>query len=166
MGSLFFSFGSAHHQTQRTFMKLSPHFTLEELANTSYADCLRLNTAYALENVSKLQVLAKTILEPCRAICGPLIVSSGVRCPELNEKVRGVKTSQHCLCEAADVVPTKMNIEEAFLKIAASDIQYGQLILETVGKSKWIHVSLGHPYRPKSKCKQNLIYDGKTYKEL
>jgi uncharacterized protein YcbK (DUF882 family) len=147
-------------------MNLSEHFKLSELTKTSYADYTRLNDHYARENISKLQVLAKTILEPCRAICGPLIVTSGVRCPELNEKVKGVKTSQHCLCEAADVVPSKMNIEEAFLKIAASDIPYGQLILECINGSKWIHVSLGYPYRPKSKCRQKFIYDGKTYKEL
>ena len=147
-------------------MKLSPHFTLEELAYTSYSDFTQKNDTYARENISKLQVLAKTILEPCRAICGPLIVSSGVRCPELNKKVKGSATSQHCLCEAADVIPKNMSVEEAYLAIAASDIPYGQLIIERIGNSKWIHVSLGYPYRPKNKCRQNLIYDGKTYKEL
>lgn len=143
--------------------KLSDHFTLEELSTTSYSDLRAKNAAYARENIWKLQVLANYILEPCRVICGPLIVNSGCRCPELNTKVGGSKTSQHCLCEAADLTPTKMSVKEAFDKIRKSGIPYGQLILETVGGKTWIHISLGVPFRDVSKCRQTYIYDGKNY---
>ena len=145
-------------------MNLSEHFTLEELSNTSHSDLKAKNTLYARDNQYKLQVLAKYILEPCRAICGPLIVSSGCRCPELNKRVGGNPKSQHCLCEAADITPVKMGINEAFDKIRKSGVPYGQLIIETVGGRTWIHISLGIPFREASKCGQTYIYDGKTYK--
>lgn len=145
-------------------MNLSEHFTLEELSNTSHSDLKDKNATYARENICKLQTLAEYILEPCRAICGPLIVNSGCRCPELNKRVGGNAKSQHCLCEAADLTPTKMSVKEAFDKIRKSGVPYGQLILETVGGKTWIHISLGVPFRDASKCGQTYIYDGKTYK--
>lgn len=145
-------------------MKLTPHFTLEELSATSHSDLAATNATYARENQKKLQALAETILEPCRAIVGPIIISSGCRCPKLNTRVGGSKTSQHCLCEAADGIPARMSVERAFELLRKSDIPFGQLILETVNGKKWLHMSLGYPYRPKAKCRQFYIYDGKTYK--
>ena len=145
-------------------MNLSEHFTLEELAITSHKNLAKGNLEYAKKYSWKLQTLAKYILEPCRELCGPLIVNSGCRCPELNTKVGGNAKSQHCLCEAADLTPTKMSVKEAFDKIRNSGVPYGQLILETVGGKTWIHISLGVPFREASKCGQTYIYDGKTYK--
>lgn len=145
-------------------MKITPHFTFEELTTTSHSDLIDFNRAYARENFEKVKVLAETILEPCRAILGPIVISSGIRCPELNKRVGGNINSQHCKCEAVDCIPTKVPLREAFDKIRKSSVPFGQLILETVGKSTWIHISLGEPYRDKSKCRQVYIYDGKTYK--
>lgn len=147
-------------------MNLSEHFTLEELSTTSHSDLRARNRVYARENVSRLQALAKNVLEPCRAILGPMVITSGCRCPELNKRVGGNRRSQHCLCEAADFVPTKVPLELAFDLIRKSGIQYGQLILEMVAGTKWIHISLGEPYHPKARCNQALVYDGKKYKAV
>lgn len=147
-------------------MNLSEHFTLEELSTTSHSDLRARNRAYARKNVSRLQALAEDVLEPCRAILGPMMITSGCRCPELNKRVGGNHRSQHCLCEAADFIPSKVPLKEAFDLIRKSGIQYGQLILERVSGVEWIHISLGEPYRPKSRCNQALVYDGKKYKAV
>lgn len=48
--------------------------------------------------------LVTNVLQPLRDAWGePLHVNSGYRCPELNEAVGGVPTSQHVLGESADI---------------------------------------------------------------
>lgn len=51
-----------------------------------------------------IMALVENLLQPLRDAWGkPLTINSGYRCAELNQKVGGVPTSQHCTGEAADV---------------------------------------------------------------
>jgi hypothetical protein len=43
-----------------------------------------------------------------------------------------------------------------------SGLKWGQLINEHPGNSKWIHISLGEPFR-KANNMQVLDFDGKSY---
>ena len=77
-------------------------------------------------------------------------INSGFRSIELNKKIGGVSTSQHCLFQAADTVAIRIPIEEyfQFLKQLAKEktLVFGQVILE-YGKhpdtetDDWIHIS-------------------------
>ena len=85
--------------------QITEHFSLEELSATSCEDLQQSNFQYAEKRAEQLKPLCE-LLEQVRSVLGcPLIVSSGVRCPELNERIGGAKNSQHMRCEAADFVP-------------------------------------------------------------
>lgn len=81
------------------------HFTIQEL--TSSATALRegidnrpSKCAYHL-----LHVLVEQLLDPIReAWGGPIVVSSGYRCKELNALVGGAQHSHHLIGCAADLI--------------------------------------------------------------
>ena len=137
--------------------KLTPHFSIDELTWTSVKKFQKKNSQVEL---GKLYMLAG-FAERIREIVGqPLIVSSGYRCPELNKYLGGVSTSQHCLCEALDIICKKMSVREMFDKINKSDLKYDQMIIE-VNKSgdMWLHISIGSK-------KQKLLYKNGTYEKI
>ena len=140
--------------------KLSEHFTLEELCATSHKQFKEKNLAYGKGLKNKLEDLAY-FLEEVRKVCNsPLLVTSGVRCPDLNKAVGGATTSQHAKGEAADIIPTKNgSIQDHFCKIYDSNLIYDQLILEESKGKVWIHVS----YKGMNGRREALYYNGKKY---
>jgi uncharacterized protein YcbK (DUF882 family) len=83
---------------------LSKNFTYEELTHSTTAKRLKINNTPNDEEKGKLKKLAETILQPIREKYGrPIVVTSGFRCVKLNLAVGGVKSSQHCKGEAADI---------------------------------------------------------------
>lgn len=140
--------------------QITEHFSLEELSATSYEGLQQSNFQYAEKHAEQLKPLCE-LLEQVRSVLGcPLIVSSGVRCPELNKEVGGATNSQHMRCEAADFVPKLHSVEDAFGLIYNSNIMYDQLILEYSGKKSWLHISYSHAPR-----RESLIYDKGKYKK-
>lgn len=152
--------------------KLSEHFGLYELTQTSHTDLQEKNRMLQEEQIVKLRNVAM-LLENIRLLLEvPLVVHSGYRCHELNQRVGSTDKSQHLLCEAADFVPKGMDLAVAFniLRKAAKDkkISWGQIIHETAersyGTTSWIHISLGAPYRDAGRCGEALtMIDGKTH---
>lgn len=139
---------------------LTPNFSLEELSYTSVKEFKEVNYQYAKEQLGKMYMLAG-FAQRVREIIGyPLIVSSGYRCPELNKHLGGVDTSQHCLCEAIDIVCKKLSVKKMFDKIKKSDLKYDQMIIE-VNKSgdEWLHISIGSK-------KQRLLYKNGKYEKI
>lgn len=121
------------------------HFTIQEL--TASATALREGidnrppqAAYHL-----LHVLVEQLLDPIREAWGaPIMVSSGYRCPRLNELVGGVAHSHHILGCAADIIGgSKEDNHRLFQLIRQMQqegrIKFTQLILE--GDGRWIHIS-------------------------
>lgn len=124
-------------------MKLTPHFTLEELTHTDEKEFKQLNYDEGLKVKDKLIELAK-FAENIRSIIeSPMTITSGFRCEQLNTKIGGSPFSQHRFAEAIDFIPLKMSAFEAFSKIMISGISYGQLILEKRGVGYILHISLG-----------------------
>ena len=127
-------------------MKLTEHFTLEELIKSSTADRLKIDNTPTKSIISNLTEVAQ-LLEKIRTTYGkPIIVTSGYRSEALNKAVGGSKTSQHRLGQAADirsVSDTKKDNQELFNVILGmiiqKDIEVGQLIDEY--DYNWIHVS-------------------------
>ena len=118
-------------------IKLSPHFLLSEF----------LNLKKYPENLPTMQVVANLtygclmLLEPARAIVGPIIVNSGFRSEAVNRKVGGVKNSQHLIGQAADIRPkdpAQFSALVAFFK----NWEYTDQLLTA---STWLHISW-NPY--------------------
>lgn len=155
--------------------QLSPHFSLFDLTRTDHVDLQAENRHVTHEEETKLGEVA-SLLESCRVLIGcDLDVHSGRRYLELNKRVGGSERSQHLKCEAADFSPegpdTQESIDAAFEKLLAAakagKLRFGQLIIESAanrygGRSVWIHVSLGAPYRDAHRCGEVLrMKDGK-----
>ena len=85
--------------------KLSKNFDWKEFTKSDTATRLHINNEIVGWEVrDNIKALVDIILQPLRdAWGGPLIINSGFRCPELNEAVGGVPTSQHVKGQAADV---------------------------------------------------------------
>jgi zinc D-Ala-D-Ala carboxypeptidase len=125
-------------------MNLSPHFTLEEMIKSQAGDRAGIDNMPPAACREALRALCTRILEPIRERFGVVIVNSGYRSPELNLKVGGTASSQHCLGEAADIeIPGMANADLA--RWIEKNLEYDQLILECykpgVPSSGWVHVS-------------------------
>jgi len=121
-------------------MKISEHFTLEELCFSEAAARLGLENAPGPIVVRNLGLVAAT-MEKIRVLLGgrPITVHSGYRSPQVNQAVGGVAASAHCLGLACDFVCTEFGTPyEVALAVLNSDIEYDQLILEY----GWVHVGL------------------------
>ena len=126
-------------------MKLTAHFTFEELTKTDIADLQAKNRRQAETLKGKLIRLAEWA-EEIRSALGnvPMIILSGYRCEKLNERVGGSATSQHVKAEAIDFRPAGMEAEAAFRKLAESRaVSFGQLILEKRGGRPFLHIGMG-----------------------
>ena len=140
-------------------MNLTPHFQLQELACTNRKDLVQVNLEEAQKIMGRMYQLAG-FAERIREIIGkPIIINSGYRCVKLNNAVGGSLTSQHCLAEAIDIRVSGKTAADIFNMLAASDLKYDQLILEKVGNTQWVHVSIGSK-------KEKLKYDGKKYTRI
>ena len=130
-------------------MRLSKDFTFDELTRTGHLDLLEANRDQA--PVKTLERLARYLLQPIRDAWGPVNVTSGFRCKELNERVGGSPRSQHLLGEAADIVIASHKSEkdrEVFCGFMLDMYKAGcfgfhQVLLEP----NCIHVSLPTGYR-------------------
>jgi hypothetical protein len=145
--------------------KLSPHFTWGEMTRTGQSALQEKNREEAEKCKAAITALCKTLMEPIREKFGPLRINSCFRGPAVNQAVGGSKSSQHMIGEACDFVP--LNDKIALMTVVdwirkESGLKWGQLINEHPGNSKWIHISLGEPFR-KANNMQVLDFDGKSY---
>jgi len=125
-------------------MNLSPHFTFEELTKTDHPEFADMNAAAGKLYMPEAMQLTG-LLEQVRELIGvPMIISSAFRCPQLNKAIGGVSNSQHCLFEAADTTYKGVSLKDAYNKIMASSIPFGQLIFEF---GSWVHISVQDPER-------------------
>ena len=121
------------------------YFSITEL--TSSATALREGidnrppkSAYHL-----LHILIEQLLDPIRkAWGGPIVVSSGYRCKQLNELVGGARHSHHLLGCAADIIGGSKEANHRLFQLIRQmqqegRIRFTQLILE--GDGRWIHIS-------------------------
>lgn len=119
------------------------YFTLGELISSETADRYGINNRCNKEQAENLMKLVGMVLDPLREAYGkPIIVTSGFRCQELNDKVRGAKNSHHLRGMAADIV-AKDRRDNAKLFRLAQQLPFTQLIWEKGTKENpaWIHVS-------------------------
>ena len=113
-------------------MKLTDHFTWDEMTRTGHEDLFLTNKKEA-KNFACAIYLTAMLMERVRAIVGsPIRVTSGFRGPTLNARVGGSERSKHMRGEACDFKPYNGTIEEAFEKLATEvrekRLHVGQLL--------------------------------------
>lgn len=123
------------------------YFSLKELCASDVATQRKIDNFPSFTVAAHLMELTEKILEPLRSAWGsPVKVTSGYRCDALNRAVGGVSTSAHRLGYAADLQPTNGKIDEfgKFVKdwLALRRIKFDQVLFESQGKTKWVHISL------------------------
>jgi hypothetical protein len=152
-------------------MKLSKHFTLEELLITKHKDLKALQETEVKPFLNNLYIVCNYILEPIRNYYKvPVTVTSGFRGKALNERVGGNINSDHCKGLAADFIVKDKKVDDIFndIKDGKIDICYRQLIKEIIDGKEWIHIAgLRLPYDEKDKYMQKLTTkDGKNFVEV
>ena len=126
-------------------MHLTNNFTLEELTKSETALRFDLDNEPNDEQLANLVALCECVLQPVRDHFGKGVkVNSGLRTPEVNAKVGGSKTSDHCKGMAADIeIPGVANADLA--KWITDNLEFRQVILEFytpgIPDSGWVHVS-------------------------
>lgn len=132
---------------------LTPNFPLALLTRSETAEQHGIDNSPPAEVIANLAILAAG-LEAVQSLLGhPLEISSGYRCPALNERVGGSHTSQHVRGLAADFVcPGYGTPLEVARAIGASAIAYDQCILEF---GRWVHIS----FSPEPRGRLLSIYD-------
>ena len=119
-------------------MKLSEHFTLEELTFSETGTRHNIPNVPDEEQKNNLKWLTSFVLEPLRQqLARPVIVVSGFRNKQINKLVKGAKNSQHTLGQAADIKVPGMPLKQVF-DFIQRNIPFDQLIYEF---DSWIHIS-------------------------
>ena len=146
-------------------MQLTNNFSLAEMVKSETALRHDMDNTPGEAEIENLKRLAEKVLQPVRDHYGKGVkVNSGYRHPEVNAKVGGRKTSDHCKGQAADIeIPGVPNADLA--KWVAENLDFTQVILEFytqgIPDSGWVHVS----YDPANLKKQTLTavkQNGKT----
>jgi len=136
-------------------MKLSEHFTLDELTYSDIAKRHSLDNnpdKFTIANLTRVAAL----LEDVRNLFNqPIRINSAYRSITVNSLLGSKPTSQHCIGCAADIRIDGLTPDQIVKKIIKSDIQYDQLIREF---DSWVHISVpnGEGYIAR---KQALIID-------
>jgi len=120
-------------------MKLSEHFTLEELTYSDIAKRHSLDNnpdKHIIYNLTRLTEL----LEDVRALFNqPIRINSAYRSITVNSLLGSKPTSQHCIGCAADIRIDGLTPNQIVKKIVKSNIQYDQVIREF---DSWVHISI------------------------
>ena len=134
-------------------MKISEHLYLAEVIRSESAKRYGISNMPTEEHIANFKLLAENIFEPIRShFRCPILISSGYRSKELNNKIGGSKTSQHCLGQAVDIDMdgTDYGATNAdIFKYIKSDLPFDQLIWEFGNDSNpdWVHVSYSDRHR-------------------
>lgn len=129
-------------------MKLSEHFTLEEMTYSETAIRRGIDNTPDETCVNNLKSLCENVLEPLRTKLGkPLKITSGYRCRQLNSFIGGSANSQHQYGCAADIQVKGMTSKELFDFVRANKIKFDQCIEEF---GSWVHISFTSNNRKES----------------
>ena len=133
-------------------MKLSEHFSLEELTRTDHRSLDNTPDPAALANLHRLAAF----LEQVRTALGNrvVVINSAYRSAAVNAACGSRESSQHRVGCAADVRVPGMTPDAVVRAVRASGLAYDQLIKEF---DAWTHISI--PNLPAKPRKMALIID-------
>ena len=119
------------------------YFSISEMTRSDTARRLGIDNTPSDDIKNSLTLFIEKVLDPIREDWGgPIIVSSGYRCPELNKAVGGVKTSGHLYGYCADLqvkgdLRKFSNFVIEWMK--EHQMKYDQIIWEKSGNVTWLH---------------------------
>jgi uncharacterized protein YcbK (DUF882 family) len=134
-------------------IKLTEHFTLEELTHTDHREFDNTPNEAETANLQRLALF----LEEVKTVLGgkPIMVNSAFRCKQVNDAVGSKDSSQHRMACAADIRVPGMTPDEVVKTIIASGIGYDQIIREF---DRWTHISVPNT-KDMTPRRQALIID-------
>ncbi|MGM9737540.1 MAG: D-Ala-D-Ala carboxypeptidase family metallohydrolase [Candidatus Cryptobacteroides sp.] len=133
---------------------ITANFSYWEFEQSEKADKKGIcNVIRTFEVRDAVKELTEMILQPLRdAWGGPITISSGWRCEELNKEVGGSATSAHKTGYAADIVPNKGDLESFFQFVkkwlTENKVKFDQCAIEgDKYGAVWVHIGLYGPNR-------------------
>jgi len=140
--------------------KLTEHFSLEELTDTSHREFDNTPNEAERANLERLALF----LEQVKEVLGgkPVMVNSAFRSKKVNDAVGSKDSSQHRIGCAADIRIPGMNPDEVCKAIIASGLPYDQIIREFYNPEAkaggWTHISVPNT-KDMTPRRQALIID-------
>ena len=136
------------------------YFSITELTQSATAKRYGIDNTPSDDIKKNLTLFIEKVLDPIREDWGgPIIVSSGYRCPELNAKVGGAKTSghQYGYCADLQVKGGMKKIRELanFILEWMKDhkMKFDELLWEHSGGVTWLHFCwIGKDGKQRMKC--------------
>ena len=126
-------------------MKISEHLELSELTRSESAKRNGISNMPTPEHIENFKLLADNIFEPVRKHFDvPIRISSGYRSKELNAKIGGSATSQHCKGQAIDIDMDGASLtNKQVFDYIKDNLPFDQLIWEFGNEENcdWVHVS-------------------------
>jgi len=137
-------------------MKISDHITYAEAIHSQTAKRKGIDNTPNPNQIEAMKLLAEKVFEPLREwVGGPIKVNSFFRSPELNTKIGGSKTSQHCKGQAIDIDDVygyKTNSD--MYHWIKENLSFDQMIWEfgTDTQPNWVHVSYVSEENNRNRC--------------
>lgn len=132
--------------------KISAHISYEEATVSPTALRLGIKNEPNEAELSAMRLVAELCFEPLRKWYDkPIKINSFFRCKELNDAIKGSKTSQHCLGEAIDMTAGNKEENKKLFDWCKDNLDFDQLINEY--DYSWVHIS----YRRHDNRKQILV---------
>lgn len=121
--------------------RIGKYLTLADCTKSATAKASNIDNTPSDEQVVSMKLVAENIFDKVKEKFPKAFASSFFRSVDLNKKIGGAKTSQHCKGEAVDIDSNDQNAE--IFEWVKANLEYDQLIWEK-GNSKspaWVHVS-------------------------
>lgn len=123
---------------------ISKHFSIHEVEKSQTAVRLGISNKLPKKYHKYASDIAANILEKCRKKFGKFVPNSWYRSKQINTRIGGSTTSQHCFGQAVDFeISNVTNIELG--KWIYNNLEFDQLIFEFTNnkypKAGWIHCS-------------------------
>lgn len=133
------------------------YFSIDEMVRSATAKKYGIDNRPSQDILNNLVLFIETVLDPIREDWGgPISVSSGYRCPELNKAVGGAKTSGHQYGYCADLqVKGDLRKFSNFVKewMKKHKMAWDELIWEKSGGVTWLHFCwIGKDGKQRMKC--------------
>jgi hypothetical protein len=136
--------------------RISKNISYKEGVYSITANRLGLENKPNDEQLANMKTIAEKVFQPLREwVGGPIKINSFFRSPELNKKIGGSKTSQHCKGQAIDIDDVygyKTNAEMyAWIK---ENLNFDQMIWEfgTDMNPNWVHISYVSEEDNRNRC--------------
>jgi zinc D-Ala-D-Ala carboxypeptidase len=139
--------------------RISKYVSLKEAIRSRTASKFNIdNTPITDRHLEAMKNVATKVFDPTREHFGvPVGVSSFYRSPDLNRKVGGSKTSQHCNGEAMDLDADMFGkiTNRQIYEYIRDNLEWDQMIWEygNDDEPSWVHVS----YKLNGKNKKELL---------